>query len=137
MHPQWQARQASQIDGEYHVDHCAVFSSHTSGCIWCLFFSLVCWITIHKYGITDLLHYIDDAFNAVFTDKCILHQPYNQLMPVAQARFLQILDDIGLPHEDAKQLHGNKLEIISFEVDLLKMTIRIPPESKQKLVISI
>src|SRR6266850_1414570 len=58
-------------------------------------------------------------------------------MPVPQAHFLQILDDIGLLHEDAKQLHGDKLEIISFEVDLPNMTIHIPPESKQKLVMNI
>src|SRR5258708_39728117 len=125
MHPCWQARQASQIDGEYHVDHCAVFGSHASGHIWCLFFGLICWIANHKYGIKDLLHYVDDAFNAVFTDECVIYEPYNRHMPVAQAHFLQILDHIGLPHEDAKQLHGEKLEIISFEVNLPKMTICI------------
>src|SRR5260370_10576655 len=118
MHPQWQAWQASLIDGEYHVDHCTVFGSQASGRIWCLFFGLICWIAIHEYGVQDVLHYIDDAFNAVFTDECTIYCPYNHLMPVAQAHFLQILDDISLPHEDTKQLHGEKLEIISFEVNL-------------------
>ena len=71
MHPQWQAQQASLIDGEYHVDCCA------SGYIWCLFFGLVCWIAIHQYGTEDLLHYVDDAFNVTFTDKCVIYCPYN------------------------------------------------------------
>src|SRR5260370_30058861 len=70
MHPQWQVHQASLIDREYHMDHCAVFGSCTSGCIWCLFFGLVCWIAIHEYGVQDVLHYVDDVFNAVFTDEC-------------------------------------------------------------------
>ncbi len=47
MHPQWQAWQASLINGEYHVDHCAVFGSRASRHIWCLFFGLVYWIAIH------------------------------------------------------------------------------------------
>ena len=55
-------------------------------------------------------------------------------MPIAQVHFLQILDNIRLPHEDAKQMHGKKLEIIGFEVNLPNMTICIPPESKAKLI---
>ncbi len=58
-------------------------------------------------------------------------------MSIAQACFLQILDNIGLPHEDVKQSHGEKLEIIGFKVDLPKMAIWIPPESKEKLISNI
>src|SRR5258708_482502 len=55
-------------------------------------------------------------------------------MPTAQVQFLKLLDEIGLPHEDAKQLHGSVLEIIGFEVDLLKMSITLPADAKAQLV---
>ncbi len=48
MHPRWQVRQATFIDGNYHVDQCAVFGNHASGRLWCLFFGLVCWAGIHE-----------------------------------------------------------------------------------------
>ena len=55
-------------------------------------------------------------------------------MPSPQAQFLELLDEIGLPHEDAKQLHGLVLEIIGFEVDLLRMAISLPADAKTQLV---
>ena len=134
MHPRWQVRQASLINGHYHIDRCAVFGNHASGRIWCIFFSLVCWVAIHKFGIADMLHYVDDAFNVAFTDEYTFYKPNNRLMPTAQARFLEVLDYIGLQHDNAKQVHGEVLDIIGFEVDLPNMTIRLSAESKQKLV---
>ena len=59
-----------------------------------------------------MLHYVDDAFNVPFTDECSLYKPYNCLMPTAQAWFLEILDFMGLLHNEAKQVHGEILEII-------------------------
>ena len=73
------------------------------------------------------------SMNMVFKMCCTMLMTHS--MWSLQACFLQILDNIGLLHEDedAKQLHGEKLEIISFEVDSPNMMICIPPESKQKL----
>ncbi len=134
MHPRWQAHQATLIDGGYHVDHCAVFGNCTSGQCWCLFFGLVCWIMIHECKIGDILHYVNDAFSASFSHDLSLYQPYNCLMPTPQVKFLKLLDEIGLPHESAKQQHGCVLEIIGFEVDLLRMAITLPPDAKSWLV---
>src|SRR5260370_26721442 len=134
MHPHWQVRQASLIDGNYHVDRCAVFGNWASGHLWCLFFSLVCWITNHILNIGDILHYVNDAFCASFSNHFSFYQPYNRSMPTPQAQFLQLLDYIGPPHDDAKQQHGKVLKIIGFEVDTLKMTITLPDPSKSKLV---
>ncbi len=36
MHPCWQIRQATHIDDEYHIDHCAVFGNCALGHLWCL-----------------------------------------------------------------------------------------------------
>src|SRR5258708_7939163 len=137
MHPWWQVQQATLIDGEYHIDRCAVFGNHASGCLWCLFFGLVCWVGIHELGIEGLLHYVDDAFNVSFNDELTFYHPYQHLMPADQTRFLLLLDQIGLPHEDKKQLHGATLEIIGLVVSLKDMTISMSSEAKQKLIDSI
>src|SRR5260221_5754556 len=134
MHPQWQVHQATLIDGNYHVDRCAVFGNWASGRCWCLFFGLVCWIAIHKCQISDVLHYVDDAFSVSSSHDLSLYQPYDHLMPTSQVDFLKLLDEIGLPHENAKQQHGAILEIIGFEVDLVRMTITLPADAKSQLV---
>ena len=45
-HYQWQARQATSIDGQFHIDRCCVFGNQASGAIWCAFYALVLWIGI-------------------------------------------------------------------------------------------
>ena len=62
MHPLWQIRQVSTIDGMRHVDWCMVFGSCSSPHIWCTFMGLVIWIAIHMQKLLELLHYMDDAF---------------------------------------------------------------------------
>src|SRR5258708_9589888 len=55
-------------------------------------------------------------------------------MPTSQVDFLKLLDEIGLPHENTKQQHGVILEIIGFEVDLVRMAITLPVDAKSQLV---
>lgn len=62
---------------------------------------------------------------------------YNRLMPVAQARFLSLLDYLGVPHEDPKQQHGVSLEIIGSLVDISSLSIKMLPASKNCLVAAI
>src|SRR5258708_36453257 len=59
MHLRWQVRQATLVDGEYHVDHCAVFGNHASGRLCCLFFGLIFWAATHICRIDNMLHYVD------------------------------------------------------------------------------
>ena len=134
MHPRWQVRQATLIDDKYHIDRCAVFGNRASGRLWCLFFGLVCWIGIHECGIEGLLHYVDDAFNVSFSDELTLYEPYGRLIPSDQCRFLLLLDHIGVPHEDSKQLHGESLEIIGLVVNVRDMTISMSREAKEILI---
>ncbi len=134
MHPRWQIRQATLIDGNYHVDRCAVFGNRASGRLWCLFFGLVCWVGIHERGIEGLLHYVDDAFNVSFHNELSFYAPYKRWMPTDQTRFLSLLDHIGIPHEDKKQLFGESLEIIGLVVDLRNMSISMSHEARKKLV---
>ena len=83
MHPWWQACQATLIDGDYHINQCAVFGNHASGHCWCLFFRLICWIAIHECKIGDILHYVDDAFSSSFSHDLLLYHPSNCFMPMA------------------------------------------------------
>ncbi len=55
-------------------------------------------------------------------------------MPTNQCWFLHLLDHIGVPHEDKKQLHGESLEIIGLVVDLCDMTISMSMGAKQSLI---
>src|SRR6266436_6442289 len=55
-------------------------------------------------------------------------------MLTSQVDFLKLLDEIGLPHENAKQQHGAILEIIGFEVNLVRMAITLPADAKSQLV---
>src|SRR5258708_3682598 len=93
----------------------------------------LCWVGIHEQGIQGLLHYVDDAFNVSFNEELSFYQPYQCLMPTDQTRFL-LLDQISLPHEDKKQVHGETLEIIGLTVSVQDMTISMSSEAKQKLI---
>jgi len=97
----------------------------------------VCWVGIHEQGIQGLLHYVDDVFNVSFSDELSFYHPYQQLMPTNQMHFLLLLDQIGLPHDDKKQLYGASLEIIGLLVNVQDMTISMSSEAKQKFVKSI
>ena len=123
MHPHWQVCQATLINHTYHINRCAVFGNCASGRLWCLFFGLLCWVGIHEVGIDGLLHYVDDAFSVSFDDRLTKYAPYNRFMPHDQVHFLSLLDEIGLPHEDKKQVHGQQLEIIGLLVDTQNLSI--------------
>ena len=134
MHLRWQTWQATLIDQNYHIDHCAVFGNHASGRLWCLFFGLVCWVGIHEAGIDRLLHYVDNAFNVSFNNHLTRYAPYNWHMPDDQAQFLLLLNKVNLPHKDKKQVYGVQLEIIGLLVDAEKLSISMSAEAKDKLV---
>src|SRR5258708_6900186 len=134
MHLRWQVRQATLVDGEYHVDHCAVFGNQASGRLWCLFFGLICWAANHICRIDNMLHYVDDAFNVTFSFELAVYEPYNCHMPIDQTKFLCLLDSIGIPHESHKQQFGESLEVISFMMDLHNMSIAMANGFKSKLV---
>jgi hypothetical protein len=108
VHPRWQVRQATKIDGEYHVDRNAVFGNRASGRLWCLFFGVVLWVAIHTFGIEDLNGYVDDVFSHDFDNELELYRPYNKLMPKKQANLLRLWDLIGLAHEERKQIFGRR-----------------------------
>jgi len=134
MHPRWQVRQGAEIDGVYHVDRNAVFGNRASGRIWCLILDCILWAAIHDYDLADLLVYVDDTFSYDYDPVLDFYEPYNRHMPKKQAALLRIWDQIGLPHENHKQIFGRTLEIIGLEVDLDLMTITLADTRRSELV---
>ncbi len=55
-------------------------------------------------------------------------------MPTDQTCFLLLLDEIGVLHEDKKQLYGESLEVIRLVVDVCDMSISMSHEAKQSLI---
>ena len=112
MHPLWQLKQIVTIDGEQHVDRCMVFSSRSSPWIWCTFMGLITWIRIYVYMIEYLLHYMDNAFTYDTNPVLEYYIPHNTHYPLKQCWLLMLWDDIGLLHEQWKQVFGQYINII-------------------------
>ena len=59
---------------------------------------------------------------------------YHCWMPTEQAQILCLWDDIGLPHEDAKQIFGPVVPCIGFDVNLNNMTVTMIPAKRESLI---
>ena len=49
-------------------------------------------------------------------------------------RLLSLWDELGIPHQQPKQVYGRSLTIIGMHIDSDAMTITLPRESADKLV---
>ena len=134
MHPLWQIRQVATVDGKRYVDRCNTFGNRAGGWIWDSFISLVLWIAKEEKKLPDLLGYVDDDFSWEFAKKERFYKPYGKYLPTKQARYLELWDELGIPHEADKQLHGSSLPIIGFEVDPNAMRVSVPAEKKAKVI---
>lgn len=135
--PLWQIFQIITVDSMRHVDRCNNFGDRGAGGLWGTFFALVIWIVIYVRFINDLFAYVDDAYSWDLAQHMSLYTPYNKVLPAKQARLLQLWDELGIPHDERKQVFGTKLTIIGFEVDPNAMTITMPPDSRKDLVAAI
>jgi hypothetical protein len=137
MHPLWQIRQIVTIDGQRHVDRCNNFGNRAGGRVWGSFVGLVIWIAIFVKKIEDILGYGDDHFSWEFEGNMLWYEPYKTYFPAKQTRLLQLWDELGIPHEQKKQVYGSPLSIIGFDVDPNSMTITMPAKSRSDLVTAI
>lgn len=131
VHPYWQAKQIVEIDGRYYADHNLVFGSCASPKIWCGFACLVGWIAWYWCGINPMQHYMDDFWSFEKSPHRTLYK--GRLLPDSQVRFLNLRDQLGIPHKTEKQVYGHKLTIIGFEVDPNAMTITLAEDRKRDL----
>lgn len=134
MHPLWQIKQAIPIDGQYHIDRCNTFGNRGGGWNWDSVNSSVNWIATEKKGVSGLLGYVDDNFGWEFERNKKLYKPYNKHLPTKQARLLELWDELGIPHDEDKQLYGPDLPILGYHVDANAMTVKVPDEKKAKVV---
>jgi hypothetical protein len=134
MHPIWQTRQINTVDGERYVDRNNVFGGRRSGDTFIAFMSLVLWITEVQWKVPGLCGYVDDVFGVGKSTEFETYERYGIELPRNQARLLQCWDVLGVPHRKEKQLFGEKLTIIGFEVDAEKLTISLKPEKQQQLL---
>jgi len=134
MHPLWQIKQVVSVDGQRHVDRCNTFGNRGGGWNWDSVASLVNWIGTEKKKITGLLGYVDDNFGWEFEGNTQYYKPYNKHLPAKQTRLLKLWDELGIPHDEEKQLSGPCLPIIGYEVDANAMTVKVPDEKKARVV---
>lgn len=135
--PYWQIRQVVTIDEDRHVDRCNLFGGRGSLKVWSAFDCLVAWIAVHKAGVDLKFNYVDDDFGFAIVGSVQWYEPYQRYFPTPQARLLLLWDDLGIPHELPKQLHGRSLPIIGFEVDPNAMTVTLPEEGRHRLISAI
>jgi hypothetical protein len=134
VHFLWQLHQIVCIDNYFHVDRNNDFGNRAAGRVWFTFFSLVLWIAVFVRRIPELFTYVDDTFSWDLASSTTFYAPYNKCLPTKQARFLSLLDDLSIPHEERKQVHGSRLDIIGFTVDANAMTVEMPAESRTLLI---
>jgi hypothetical protein len=137
MHPRWQIRQVVTIAGERRIDRNNCFGSRAGGALFTAFMALVIWIAVHIKDIPDLLDYVDDAFSYELASSVLRYAPYSRDMPAKQVRLLELWDELGIPHADAKQVSGKNLTIIGFDVDPNAMRISYPAEKRAELVAAV
>ena len=134
MSPYWQIKQVVAIDGQRHVDCNNVFGGRGSERAWDAFFALVNWIAKYTRAIRDLMNYVDDDFAFDISGNNSFYAPYHKAMPARQVRLLELWDELGIPHEERKQLSGEVLTIIGFEIDPNAMTATLPGDAKELLI---
>lgn len=95
---------------------------------------LITWIAINIEDIEDLFCYSDDDFSWDLAMSIAYYEPYGEFFPAKQVKLMQLWDQLGVPHSCTKQVSGRILAIISFDVDVNKMTATLPPASKEDLL---
>jgi hypothetical protein len=135
MHPLWQVKQiVTAPNGQRHVDRCNNFGGAGSCKIWLSFMALVIWIAIFIKHLDALKLYVDDTYGFECTSKMAYYAPYSTWYPAKQVALLLLWDELGLPHDQPKQVFGSPLEIIGLLVDPNVMTVSLPDHKRRELV---
>jgi hypothetical protein len=133
MHPLWQAKQVVTFEGERRVDRANVFGGRASQRIFHAFMSLVIWIAVFIRFIQAFI-YVDDSFSFAKLGDMSYYPKYRKMLPSDMVALLLLWDELGIPHEERKQVYGSPLPVIGFEVDPNLMKISLKEESKRVLV---
>src|ERR1700736_1400220 len=77
---------------------------------------------------------MDDNFSFSISGDLELYPPYEAFLPSEQTHLLQLWDEIGLLHEEDKQISGACIPIIGFDVDLNAMVVAMSGLKKVELI---
>ena len=135
MHPLWQLKQVmTHPNGNHHVDCGDNFGGRGSCKIWVSFMSLVIGIAIYVKLPSFLKVYVDNLYSFERAGNMKFYAPYNKSYPTKQTDLLLLWDEIGLPHDEPKQLFGNTLEVIGFIVNPNAMSVLFPKKKQNELL---
>ncbi|KAH7869333.1 uncharacterized protein C8R40DRAFT_1020960, partial [Lentinula edodes] len=81
--------------------------------------------------------FMDDCFSIALEGDMEIYEPYGLTLPREQARLLRLWDFLGIPHKQSKQVWGETLTIIGFMVDPNELTVTLPADRKDKLVVQV
>ena len=137
MHPLWQVKQIITVEGQRHVDRCNSFGNRASQRLWISFMALVTWIALFVKGLEHIKLYTDDCYSFELASNFTYYSPYDLKLPTKQVRLLQLWDELGIPHDPVKQIWGKAIPIIGFLVDPNAMTVTMPPDKLDDLLLAI
>jgi hypothetical protein len=92
------------------------------------------WIGCYIKLIENLWAYMDNSFGVDKEGNVIWYHKYDQWMPVNQVKLLSMWDELGIPHEQHKQLFRKKLTIIGIQVDPNSLTFCLPEQALTDLL---
>lgn len=133
MHPLWQIKQVVSFEGERRVDRANVFGGRASQQIFHAFMSLVIWLAVFIRLIQAFI-YVDDSFSFAKTTDMAFYGKYRKMLPTEMVTLLLLWDELGILHEERKQVFGSPLPVIGFDVDPNVMKISLKEDSKRGLV---
>ncbi|KAG2742510.1 hypothetical protein P692DRAFT_201842064 [Suillus brevipes Sb2] len=119
MHPLWKIKQIVTFEAN-------VFGGRASQRIFHAFMSLVIWIAAFIY--------VDNSFSFAKLGDLSYYVKYRKMFPSEMVTLLLLWDELGIPHEEYKQIFGSPLPVIGFDVDPNLMRISLKNDSKLSLV---
>ena len=85
-------------------------------------------------GIPHLKCYIDDNCSFALLGDVKYYPKYKRYFPTDQTKLLELWDELGLPHEEKKQIYGPIIPFIGFDIDPNAMTVSITNERRHDLL---
>ncbi|KAG2116906.1 hypothetical protein BD769DRAFT_1313785, partial [Suillus cothurnatus] len=77
--------------------------------------------------------YVDDSFSFAKAGDLSYYVKYHKVLPTAMVKLLLLWDELGIPHEERKQIFGSPLAVIGFDLYHSQVNC-LMEESKYSLV---
>ena len=116
-----------QWQGHFYHDTCLPFGLRSAPFLFNQYAEALEWIAQHNYGLSHLLHYLDDYL--------IIGPPASPRCATHLALFLRVCDRLGIPVTmDKVEGPAPVLTFLGLELDAIQQRIRLPPDKLTKLL---